>query len=270
MLRACVSVCGFAVLAVLSSTSVTAQTFDQRTYFTFSQPVALPGVTLPAGKYLFRVVDTTSSRRVVQVLDAEGRKSYAMLLSIPAQRHDAPPSPEVRFMETPSNAPSALKTWWYPGNTIGHEFIYPKSQALQLARDAGTSVLTTVNAANATTEEMKSADLARVSQSGSETAVSVEARPAVTDVAGTAQPGDIASASLQIADVPAPVTPAPAATASAASASTSPAPSAPAASPAPARTELPQTASTLPLVTMLGALSLLTGVILVAGPHVRL
>ena len=51
------SVCLFAVLAVFSSTSANAQTFDQRTYFTFSQPVALPGVTLPAPFFQLLIVD---------------------------------------------------------------------------------------------------------------------------------------------------------------------------------------------------------------------
>lgn len=256
MLRVCVSVCLFAVLAVCTGTTASGQTFDNRTYFTFDQPVALPGVTLPAGKYLFRIVDTTSSRRIVQVLDAEGKKPYAMLLSIPAQRSDTPSSPEVRFMETAATAPTALKTWWYPGTSIGYEFIYPKEQALRLAKHAGAPVLTTKAAGSDTTEEMKSADLARVSSTGAETAVSVEASPAASPVAGTAQTGDLAAASLEIAPAATPLTPVSSAPAVATTAS------------APARTALPQTASTLPLTTALGVISLLAGVVL-AGPRIR-
>ena len=122
------SVCLFAVLAVFSSTSANAQTFDQRTYFTFSQPVSLPGVTLPAGKYMFRIVDTTSSRRIVQVLDADGRKPYAMLMSMPTFSATVPSEPEVRFKERPAGLPSAVEAWYYPGQSMGREFIYPKKQ----------------------------------------------------------------------------------------------------------------------------------------------
>lgn len=257
MLRTCVSVCLFAVLAFVPSTSANAQPADQRTYFTFDQPVALPGVTLPAGKYLFRVVDTTGSRRVVQVLDADGRRSYALLLSIPTQRGEVPAEPEVRFMETASGNPQALKTWWYPGSTIGHEFIYPKAQAQRLARAAASPVLTTAAAGLDTTEEMKSAELTRVSAAGTETAVAVEAAPAATPVAGTGHAGDVASADLQIAAAPdLPVTPLPVA-----------APAAPAT--AAERTELPKTASTAPLMMLAGALTLLTGLALAAGPRPR-
>ena len=130
MLRKVISVCLFAVLAVFTSTSANAETFDRRTYFTFNQPVALPGVTLPPGKYMFRFVDTTSSRRVVHVMDAAGKKSYAMLMTLPNELNGiVPDRPEVRFGETRAGVPYALQAWWYPGDSIGREFIYPKHQS---------------------------------------------------------------------------------------------------------------------------------------------
>jgi hypothetical protein len=254
MLSTRVSVCLFAVLALIPSTSANAQPVDQRTYFTFDQPVALPGVTLPAGKYLFRVVDTTSSRRVVQVLDADGRRSYALLLSIPAQRGEAPGEPEVRFMEAASGNPQPLKTWWYPGSTIGHEFIYPKAQAQRLAQAAAAPVLTTASADHDTTEEMKSAALTRVSAAGAETAVTVEAEPSATPVGGVAHAGDLAAADLQIMAAPdQAVTPL----------------AAPVSTAAVTRTELPRTASTAPLMLLAGGLTLLAGLMVAAGPRPR-
>ena len=145
MLKTLASAC---VLAVLSFTSTTAhaQTFDNRTFFTFNQPITLPGVTLPAGKYLFRNPDINTSRRVVQVLSDDGEQSYAMLLTIPVERTEPAAEPEIRFMETAEGTPAAIKAWWYPGNTIGWEFIYPREQALKLAKRASGSVLTTTSA----------------------------------------------------------------------------------------------------------------------------
>ena len=132
MLRTCVSVCLFAVLAAFSSTSASAQTFDQRTYFTFSQPVALPGVTLPAGKYMFRLVDSTSSRRIVQVLDEHG-KPITMLFSMPVIGEVVASEPEVRFTETRAGVPYAIDAWWYPGQSVGRQFLYPKEQRARAA-----------------------------------------------------------------------------------------------------------------------------------------
>lgn len=246
MLKTIVSACVFAALA-FTGTVAYAQTIDNRTFFTFSQPVTLPGVTLPAGKYLFRNPDTQGGRRVVQVLSADGKQAYAQLLTIPSQRLDAPREPEVRFMETAQGTPAALKTWWYPGNSIGWEFIYPKEQALRLAKGAGSAVLTTVNAQNDTTEEMKSADLARVSSSGGETAVTVEEKPAATTVAGTSQQGEVAASTIQVPANPTPVAVPETQVASASRTQSAGTP----------RTTLPQTASPAPITAVIGSVALM-------------
>ena len=71
-----------ALVAVLGPPAASAQSVpeDKRVFFTFSGPVAVPGVTLPAGQYLFRLPTRIASgeRHVMQVLSADGRNSYAM------------------------------------------------------------------------------------------------------------------------------------------------------------------------------------------------
>src|SRR6187397_2136648 len=120
--------CAVTVFVCLLAAPVSAQPLDKRTVFTFSGPVTLPGVTLPAGTYLFRLADPTTGRKVINVLSADGKRSLAMLHTIPNQLLTAPRNPEVRFMETTANTPPPIKTWWYPGKAIGYEFIYPRSQ----------------------------------------------------------------------------------------------------------------------------------------------
>jgi hypothetical protein len=84
--------CGFAVAAALMMAGVLkADSYDKRTVFTFNRPISVPGVTLPAGKYMFRLVDTETSRKVVQVLDEHGKKPYAMLHTIPEIRRSWKP-----------------------------------------------------------------------------------------------------------------------------------------------------------------------------------
>jgi hypothetical protein len=107
---------------------------DKRTYFTFSQSVALPGVTLPAGTYMFRLADPNTGRRVIQVSDAKGTESYAMLLTMPAYRTRPANDPEIRFLETPVGAPRAVDAWWYVGDSAGYQFIYSKRQLAELNR----------------------------------------------------------------------------------------------------------------------------------------
>ena len=133
---------------------------DSRTEFTFNQPVELPGVTLPPGTYIFRFVDATTGRKVMQVQAKDASsKTYGMFMTISAQRPKPSDDAELRFLETPAGQPAAVKTWWYPGNTIGREFIYPKSQARRLAKATNQTVLTT-QAENVRNDQMQTADLA--------------------------------------------------------------------------------------------------------------
>ena len=131
------------VLVVLvgaaSGANAFTSTSDKRTYFTFNQPVALPGVTLPAGTYMFRLADDTTSRKVIQVANREGTESFAMLHTMPVYRADVPREPEIRFMETASGAPVAVRAWWKDGDRTGYEFIYSQEELARLNRAAAAA-----------------------------------------------------------------------------------------------------------------------------------
>jgi hypothetical protein len=236
MLSKIIVLCTLAALTLGTASTAQAQTFDYRTYFTFSTPVTLPGVTLPAGRYLFRLADPSGSRKVISVLSADGKTSLATLHTIPNQLPEAPRDPEIRFMETPSNVPPVIKTWWYPGNSVGYEFIYPRQQALQLAKVTQEPVLTTV----AETKDFEKADLSRISGSGTPAPVVVNENPPALAATGRVQQGVVASGGST-------------ATTSAQD------PRADERARTTARTALPQTAGALPTVTLFGVLSMLTG-----------
>lgn len=185
------------VFGALAAAPVRGETFDKRTVFTFNRPISVPGVTLPAGDYMFRIVDTTTGRKVIQVLSGDGATPYAMLHSIPDIRVEASANPEVRFMETAKGKPSAVKTWWYPNERIGYEFIYPKEQARRLAEETQEPVLTT-QAETTTVEETKTAELARIEPAGIETPVPVVAEPEPIVPTGIVQEGTLAEARTEL------------------------------------------------------------------------
>ena len=193
------SVCAVALLA-LTSVPAAAQPLDKRVIFNFSGPVTLPGMTLPAGSYLFRV--PTPNRNIVQVLSADGTKIYGTFFAIGAHRNVRPEQPEVRFMETRSAMPHAIRTWWYPADSTGFEFIYPKEQARALAKGVGESVLTT-KAQTTTTAQTDTDQLMRVSSTGQETAVDLKTTPSTPG--DTSAAGELASPKLVIPSNPVPV-----------------------------------------------------------------
>ncbi len=130
------------VTILLAAAAASAQSnFNRTTHLTFSTPVELPGVTLPAGTYTFRLSDSTSDRHVVQVLDKDGAKLHTTILAMPAKRLHVDEETVVTFHELPAEATPAVRYWYYPGDDIGQEFAYPKDQALRLAAASGEAVL---------------------------------------------------------------------------------------------------------------------------------
>src|SRR5580698_5381358 len=107
--------------AGLIAGTASAQTHDERVLFTFSAPVEMPGVALAPGKYIFRLADPDSGRRVIQVVSADSKRVYGMFFTRDIQRPTASSDAEVRFMESPANTPPAIRTMWYAGEVAGRE-----------------------------------------------------------------------------------------------------------------------------------------------------
>jgi len=133
--------CLVAVLAVfVTNTRAQSPDTNQRTFMTFNTAVELPGVTLEPGTYEFRLAPMNESRNVVQVLKKDDSKVMGQWTFVPAQRERAADDTIVMFKEAPEGTTPAVQYWYYPGQTIGKEFIYPKDQAEKIAARTGQNV----------------------------------------------------------------------------------------------------------------------------------
>jgi hypothetical protein len=135
------ALCCAVVLTAMFAPGARADEWDKKTILTFSGAVQIPGATLPAGTYVFKLADLAGNRHVVQVFDKSEKKIIATLMAIPNQRMTASNKPVVMFSERPAGSPVAVKVWYYPGEKIGNEFVYPKGQAVRIARETHQRVL---------------------------------------------------------------------------------------------------------------------------------
>jgi hypothetical protein len=234
---------GAMVLAAVLSPAVQAQDSAETrrlTILTFSQPVQMPGMTLPAGKYRFEMADVNNAAHTVRVLSEDGTKVIGTFSTVPTTspaRDLRDTDTLVMFAERPAGQPQAAKEWYYPQRSIGEEFIYPKAQAQALAQANRTAVASEENGKVVRVEGNESTNAA----------AAPAASPAPQrQVAENATPAPAAA--------PAPARqPAPAAVGTAGqNTAASPAPRP---APAPART-LPRTASQLSLFGLLSVLSI--------------
>ena len=118
-----------------------ADEWNQKTELSFSQPVQLPGVVLPAGTYWFILGASSNNRNMVQVFSKNWDHIYATLFTVPAYRRQVTDNTEIEFAERPHDQPDAVCKWYYPGLTMGHEFLYPRREEQELARDATLDIV---------------------------------------------------------------------------------------------------------------------------------
>jgi hypothetical protein len=208
----------FALFGATLLPSARADEWNKKTVITFSQSVEVPGRVLPAGTYTFKLLDSLSDRHIVQIFNADGSEIIATILAINDYRLEATGKTVMKFSERPGDSPEALRAWFYPGDNFGQEFVYPKVRAIQLAQTEKV-VVPAVAVDSVDENTLKTAPIIAITPDEKE----VE----VTTVIQTTPP------------VAAAVTPAPVAVA-----------------PVEETKELPQTASSLPLIALLGGLSI--------------
>lgn len=221
-------------------------------YFTFSQPVMVPNQTLPAGKYLFRVSGT--GRNIVEIYSGDKSKMIQRVMAVQAARSDSPERAEIRLIESSADTPVAIGTWWYPLQRQGWEFIYPREQALKLAKTARQPILTT--AENVPADKItSSSDLVRVDPGGAQADFEASANPQPAQVRGTAQTGDVAAADANANRVAAAMSgqSGPTASTTTARAETQS---------ASGRTSLPRTAGSTPMIALVSVLACVAGLAL--------
>ncbi len=214
-----VTTIGFmALMSALCVTNARADDWNRKTVVTFSSPVEIPGVhltgwnVLPAGSYVFKILDSQSDRHIVQIFNKDETTIYATILAIPNYRLKATDKTVVTFRERAAGEPEALRAWFYPGANWGEEFVYPKAKAIALAKATNTPVLFTpvelpvevaepIQSAEApVVAELKRAPIMAIKPTGEEVQLAevVTTPPAGTEVAAAA-PASVAPASKETA-----------------------------------------------------------------------
>jgi cell division septation protein DedD len=219
-----------------------ADEWNKKTTITIDQPVQLPTMVLQPGTYVMKLLDSKSDRHVVQVFDKDEKRLITTIMAIPNTRLQPTGKSEFDFWEVPAGQPKALRAWFYPGDNFGQEFAYPKNLATRIEANTNATVPTLNNeetASNAGSAPVENQNNNSDTNSGAlqtRTEVPTPPPPPVrTPAPVAAQPERTpAPEPTQVAQNNPPPAPEPAATPS----------------------ELPQTASSLPLVGLVGLLSL--------------
>jgi len=139
------AVLGLALASLMVLSNAHASELDQTTKLTFSQPVQIPGQILPAGTYWFVVEDPTSDSKIIRIFSEDRSTARATLLTASSEHLRPSEGTEITFANGRSMQPQAIVTWFYPGETIGHEFLYSKQERKEMAQAKQYTVVAAAN-----------------------------------------------------------------------------------------------------------------------------
>jgi len=100
-----------------------AQGLEEKMTVTFSAPVEIPGEVLPAGKYVFEVLQQGTLTRI---LNADETHVYATVLTVPDEQREPADGGSVVLKKNDQGGPERIGAWFLPGNPVGSEFVYPQ------------------------------------------------------------------------------------------------------------------------------------------------
>jgi sortase A len=120
---------------------------DRKTPFSTNEPVEIPSMVLDPGRYVLRLIEPEPQRNVLEVFETvqlwSGDETRLLATVLTMANYDRPTTDKTVFVffERGTNQPKALRTWFAPGRNYGQEFVYPRTQAVELAKIVGRAVL---------------------------------------------------------------------------------------------------------------------------------
>ncbi len=115
-----------AITFVVLASNARAQMPIQKLRVTISQPVEIPNLVLPIGTYVFEALE---DGRVTRILNADESHICTTLLTQPEERREPLENPIVTLKESPKGDVQRIDSWFFAGESIGNEFLYPETNA---------------------------------------------------------------------------------------------------------------------------------------------
>lgn len=130
-----------AALMLVFASLAPANVWNKKTRLTVDETIEVPGAILPPGKYVMKLIGSDANRHVVTFMNGDESEVISTVITISNQRLQVTGDTEFAWYETPAGVPPALRAWFFPGDSFGHEFVYPEGRAATLARDVDRDVL---------------------------------------------------------------------------------------------------------------------------------
>ena len=122
-----------AVLCAVAPVVALADDYDKKTIITLSQPTEAPGIVLEPGTYVIKLLNSSSNRHIAEIMNEKMDHLYALAFVAAAEKTKRTGKTVLTFYEGSQGHPQALRKWFWPGDTGGQEFVYPKNQSAEIS-----------------------------------------------------------------------------------------------------------------------------------------
>jgi hypothetical protein len=115
--------------------------WNRKSTLSTERPVEFPGTVLEPGVYIVRLRENTERRSVVEILNRDETQVLATVVAVPDHRQRPDDNAEFTFHEVKKDGPLPVQTWYFTGDLVGWEFVYPKARAKEIAKDSDSHVM---------------------------------------------------------------------------------------------------------------------------------
>jgi hypothetical protein len=115
--------------------------WNKKSTLNADQRVEFPGIVLEPGVYIVRLKDGGERRSVIEILNRDETQVVATVIAVPDHQVRPDDNSEFTFHQVKSPGPRPVQTWFYAGDLVGLEFVYPKARAQEIAKASERHVL---------------------------------------------------------------------------------------------------------------------------------
>src|SRR5262249_20897978 len=115
--------------------------WNKKSTLSTDQQVEFPGIVLEPGVYIVKLREGGEKRSTVEIYNETETQVLATIAAVPDHRLRPEDNSEFTYHEIKNGGPRPVQSWFYTGDLVGYEFVYPKARAREIAKESGAYVM---------------------------------------------------------------------------------------------------------------------------------
>jgi hypothetical protein len=115
--------------------------WNKKSTLSTDSQVEFPGIVLEPDTYIVRLSDGGEHRSIVEITNKDETQVLATVAAVPDHRLRPDDNSEFTFHQLKHAGPRPVQSWFFAGDLVGLEFVYPKTRAKEIAKESDSRVM---------------------------------------------------------------------------------------------------------------------------------